>query len=210
MTTEAPLENRTWTASIDAPGVLPWLAYIGPEHNHPAGLNGSNIHLLFHQSPFCTPFSGNKRFEAQIADPEHAWKTPRYFRRDEYEKETALFPEEYFVIVEGPGTVEGGRSDRGSDDNLLWVVEQRDNSGRGSGESYKVKDHYIIVADMIFAGPSVWEVLQSRWVCLIFLSSSSHYLANHDKRQHPCSTSAPTTAPPPLYPSTPSQKDIPT
>ena len=101
---------------------------------------------------------------------------PSYFNRQDFEREIAEYPGESYVVILGPGTrVVGKGTERGEvvpereGENPLWVVERRWREGRGG--VFEVRGHYVVVADRILMGPSVWDVLQARWV------STSSYLS---------------------------------
>jgi hypothetical protein len=173
MATEEPLEDRLWDLP---PDFAAWINNINSIWNFPTpGVNAENVHLVFAASPFCAAESANKRFEALVnRKPE---LQPRFFNRRQYEAELREFPGESYVIIDGPEKSSEGM-------NLIWVVERRfttiDRTARSEEDRYsiEVRGHYVVVADRIFAAPTLMEVLQARWVSHVLQTASSRRRCN--------------------------------
>ena len=171
MATEEPLDDRIWSLPE---AYASWVDGINAQWGHAApGVNAENVHLVFAASPFCSAESANKRFEALVNRKREL--EPKFFNRKQYEVELREFPGESYVVIEGPTESKPGT-------NLVWVVEKRfttvDRAARREEDRYavEVRGHYIVVADRIFAAPTLMDVLQSRWVGHVstVLSSSYH------------------------------------
>ncbi|KIV99033.1 uncharacterized protein PV09_09260 [Verruconis gallopava] len=173
---DEPLEDTLW---VFPPEYYPWLDGINHEQHFPTpGINAENVHLVFNLSPFCTSESANKRFEMLVnRKPE---LLPRYFNREAFEQEIAEFPGDSFVIVAGPRKT----PKNGEEPNLLWVVERRYTVlDRGAIEEsekkvVEVRGHYVIVADRIFAAPTLMDIVQSRWTASMLHLSTFYRTAS--------------------------------
>ena len=156
---EDSLEDILWSMPQE-PVWQGWLDNTNREWGYQPGINAENVHLFFNISPFCTPNSANKQVEQLVMQrPE---LRPRYFRRDLFERELEQYPGEAFLVKDGPKKSSPGM-------NMLWIVERRwreiDRNTEPPTSTVDVLGYYVIVADRIFAAPTVMDVVQSRWVC---------------------------------------------